>query len=81
MADPIDERHYAWKMIRAARRAHAAGNGSPPATSCDEVTALLQEAMEAGLDRAELIMALSHLGGRLLTVCNPADVSGDVCLT
>lgn len=37
--------------------------------------------MEAGLDRAELIMALSHLGGRLLTVCNPADVSGDVCLT
>ena len=52
MADLIDERYYAWRMIRAARRAHAAGGDAQSATARDEVGALLEQAMDAGLDRA-----------------------------
>lgn len=77
MAELIDERSYAWRMIRAARRAHASGGDAGSAASREEIGALLEQAMEAGLDRAELITALSQLGGRLLMLCNPADVSDE----
>lgn len=88
MADPFDERQYAWRMIRAARRAHASGGDELSGASRDAVAALFEQAMEAGLDRAELIIALSRLGGRLLMLCDPADIvegagaeAEDVCLT
>ena len=77
VADLIDDRTYAWRMIRAARRAHAAGGDAESAASREEIGALLDQALEAGLDRAELITALSQLGGRLLMLCNPADVNDD----
>lgn len=73
--DILDERRYAWLMLRAARQAHAAP-GSPAGQTAtpvrDEINALLREALEAGLDRAELVTALADLGGRLLMVCDPA---------
>lgn len=81
VAVPIDERQYAWRMLRAARRAHASGGAPVSETARDELAALLEQAMEAGLDRAELIIALSQLGGRLLMLCNPAEVSSDADVT
>lgn len=80
-----DERRYAWLMLRAARQAHAtvgsaAGQLSAPVR--DQIAALLGEALDAGLDRAELVTALADLGGRLLMVCDPArTASDDLCLT
>ena len=67
-------------MIRAARRAKA---GDAAATPHREITALLEQALDAGLDRAELIVALSQLGGRLLTLCEPSlsESVEDICLT
>lgn len=73
MVDPAEERRYAWRMIRAARRAHAAGTAGAVAKSRAEVADLLDEAMEAGLDRAEVIAELADLGGRLLLRCEPAE--------
>jgi len=73
--DVLDERHYAWRMLRAARRAQASlgsGVGQMSVTIRNEVHALLTEAMEAGLDRALLVTELADLGGRLLTFCDPA---------
>lgn len=73
--DVADERRYAWLMLRAARRAHSyvdSGAAAMPASVRDDITALLQEAMEAGLDRTELVAALADLGGRLLMLCDPA---------
>lgn len=72
----VDERRYAWLMLRAARQAHSrVGSGAEqlPASVGDDIRALLREAMEAGLDRAELVTALADLGGRLLMLCEPAD--------
>lgn len=42
----------------------------------DEIHALLNEALEAGLDRAALVMELADLGGRLLTLCEPNEDHG-----
>jgi hypothetical protein len=61
----LDERHYAWRLIRAVRH-----------DARDEIAALLEAAMDAGLDRNTLIIELAELGGRLLTLCDP--VSTDV---
>ena len=72
MTETADEHRYAWRMIRAARRAHA-GDGHPLAAN--DVAALLDQAMEAGLDKAELITALADLGGRLLLRCDPVALS------
>lgn len=77
--DVLDERHYAWRMLRAARRAQASlGSGveQMSASISDEIHALLTEAMEAGLDRATLVTQLADLGGRLLTFCEPAPEQG-----
>jgi len=79
--DVLDERHYAWRMLRAARRAQASlGSGveQMSASVRDEIHALLTEAMEAGLDRAALVTELAALGGRLLTFCDPAPEQGSV---
>lgn len=73
MGDSADERRYAWRMIRAARRAHADGTAGAVAKSRAAVGALLDEAMEAGLDRAEVVAELADLGGRLLLRCEPAE--------
>ncbi|HPY24559.1 MAG TPA: hypothetical protein PLK19_09565 [Mycobacterium sp.] len=72
--DVLDERHYAWRMLRAARRAQASlGSGIEQMSTSirDEIQTLLTEAMEAGLDRATLVTELAALGGRLLTFCDP----------
>ena len=75
MVDPGDERRYAWRMIRAARRAHA--EGASPERVRAGVSELLTDAMEAGLDRAEIVAELAELGGRLLLLCDPAGDSDD----
>lgn len=74
--DIVDERHYAWRMLRAARRAHAdVGTAAEQAAPSirNDINALLGEAMDAGLDRTELVAVLADLGGRLLMLCDPAD--------
>lgn len=80
MQESADERRYAWRMIRAARRANSDSVG---ALGHGEVAALLEQALDAGLDRAELIVALAGLGGRLLALCEPSlsEAADDVCLT
>lgn len=84
--DILDERRYAWLMLRAAREAHATLGSAAEQISApvrDQIDALLREALEAGLDRAELVAALADLGGRLLMVCDPTRAAGveEVCLT
>lgn len=64
VSDFIDERRYAWRMIRAARLAQAPGvqmNGS--AACAEEIVGLLDQALDGGLDRAEIIVELADLGG------------------
>jgi hypothetical protein len=72
MSDFVDERRYVWRMIRAARQAQAAGIPIDGAATCrDEILALLDEALDAGLDRAELVVELANLGARFFTLCDP----------
>lgn len=76
MNDFNDERRYAWRMIRAARLAQAAGmqtNGS--VLSHPETIELLDQALDAGLDRAEIIVELADLGARLFALCSPDDAA------
>jgi hypothetical protein len=75
MNDFLDERRYAWRLIRAARQARAES-----LESSDQLAALLEQALDAGLDRATLIVELAALGGRLLALCDPTSTD-EVCLT
>lgn len=79
MTEFADERDYAWRMIRAARRAQAAGirtDGDHVAR--EEISQLLDAALDAGLDRAEIVVELAHLGGRFFALCDlDATVSRD----
>lgn len=91
MNDYVDERRYAWRMIRAARATHAGGMNQTGSALCRaEVVDLLDEALDAGLDRAELIVELADLGARLFALCNPESAErcdtalpgeAEVCLT
>ena len=66
-----DERRYAWRMIRAASQAQAEGMRVDGAVkSHDEIVALLGQALDAGLDRAELIVELANLGARFFALCD-----------
>lgn len=80
MNDFADERRYAWRMIRAARQAQATGLRVDGDQQCrDEVIALLDQALDAGLDRAELVIELANLGGRFLALCDlQATVAYDI---
>ena len=75
MTDFLDERDYAWRLIRTARQARI---GSSQAGK--HLSAVLDAALDAGLDRAKLIVELAEIGGRLLTLCNPVPAD-EVCLT
>lgn len=75
MNDFLDEHRYAWRLIRAARQMQASSDRSR-----DHLAALLEQALDAGLDRATLIVELAEIGGRLLALCDPA-AAEDVCLT
>ncbi|AKK27999.1 hypothetical protein [Mycobacterium sp. EPa45] len=85
MNDVLAERNYAWRMIRAARISHADGiNADGAQNRRIDIGLLLGEALEAGLDRAEIILELADLGARMYALCNPdelvvADAEG--CLT
>jgi hypothetical protein len=72
MDDFTDERRYAWRMIRAARQAQSQEEqtGGVP-VGRDDVAVLLYDALDAGLDRAELIIELADLGARFFTLCAP----------
>ncbi len=75
MNDFLDEHRYAWRLIRAARQSQA-----DSAQSRDDLAALLKEALDAGLDRATLVIELAEVGGRLLALWDP--VAGEqVCLS
>jgi len=72
MNDFIDERRYAWRMIHAARRARAADMNTNGSSVCqEEIFGLLDQALDAGLDRAEIIVELADLGARLFALRNP----------
>lgn len=76
MKDIVDERKYAWRMIRAARLAQATGAGSGATeTGRADVVRLLAQALDAGLDRAEIIVELADLGARMFALCDPAGAS------
>jgi hypothetical protein len=71
MSEFIDERRYAWRMIRAARQAHSDGIRVDGAIRCrDEIITLLDQALDAGLDRAELVVELANLGARFFALCD-----------
>jgi hypothetical protein len=69
MSNIVDERRYAWRMMRAARQAQADGMRVDGACR-DEIIILLGEALDAGLDRAELIVELANLGARFFALCD-----------
>lgn len=71
----LDEHRYAWRLIRAARQVHTQSRHST-----DQLTALLDAALDAGLDRATLVVELAAIGGRLLALCDPIPAD-EVCLT
>lgn len=75
MNDFLDEHHYARLMIRAARQAQA-----EPDQARRHLLALLNDALDAGLDRATLIAELAEIGGRLLALCDPI-AADEVCVT
>ena len=70
MSNFLDERRYAWRMI--ARRV---GPGPPRRASTASRRAagdhrLLDAALDAGLDRSELIVELANLGPAS-SICDP----------
>lgn len=72
MSNFLDERRYAWRMIRAARQVQSTtASIDGIATGRDEIITLLEEALDAGLDRAELIVELANLGARFFAICDP----------
>ena len=72
MSEFIDERRFAWRMMRAARQAQADGIRVDDAMTCrDEIITLLDQALDAGLDRAELVVELANLVARFFTLCDP----------
>lgn len=71
MNEFLDERQYAWRLIRAARQVQS---DSEPST--DNLAELLEAALDTGLDRTALILELASVGGRLLALWDPV-----VCLT
>ena len=75
MNDYIDEHRYAWRLIRAARQLQTDSDRSG-----QRLAALLEEALDAGLDRATLILELAQVGGRLLALWDPV-ATDEVCLT
>lgn len=82
MNEFLDERRYAWRLIRAARQLQSPQPRSDQ--SREHLAALLDAALDAGLDRATLIVELAELGGRLLALCDPIAApidSDEVCLT
>ena len=71
MSEFIDERRYAWRMIRAAREAQAGGIRVDGTMACrDDIITLLDQALDAGLDRAELVVELANLGARFFALCD-----------
>jgi hypothetical protein len=65
MSNFVDERRFAWRMMRAVRQAQADGMGADGVMECrDEIITLLDQALDAGLDRAELIVELANIGAR-----------------
>lgn len=75
MNDFPDEHHYAWRLVRVARQGRS---GSADAQNV--LTALLDQALDAGLDRTTLIVELAEIGGRLLALCDPT-AADEICLT
>ncbi|MGY4709403.1 hypothetical protein ACXDF8_07590 [Mycolicibacterium sp. CBM1] len=72
MNEVVDERKYAWRMIRAARRTQSAGDTDSGQPCRSDVVLLLEQALDAGLDRAELIVELADLGARMFALCDPS---------
>ena len=71
----LDEHRYAWRLIRTARQSQAESQHST-----EQLTALLNSALDAGLDRTTLVIELAAIGGRLLALCDPI-VDDEICLT
>lgn len=70
MSDLIFERDYAREMMFAAiRRA----DGDRPTSSDSDLSALIEQATEAGCCRVQLIVELANLGARLFARSAPED--------
>jgi hypothetical protein len=75
MNDVLAERTYAWRMIRAARISHADSVNADGAENRHiDIGLLLNEALEAGLGRAEIIVELADLAARMYALCNPDEL-------
>ncbi len=75
----LDERKYAWRMIHTARKAHDSGAPVDAADVCrDDIIMLLDQALDAGLDRVEIIVELVDLGARMFALCNPVETADPV---
>ncbi len=71
MTEFADERDYAWRMIRAARRAQAADIRTDGGHVCrDQIVELLDAALEAGPGPARSSWSWPHLGGRFFALCD-----------
>ncbi|TGD88299.1 hypothetical protein BayCH28_11115 [Mycolicibacterium sp. CH28] len=76
MNDVVDERKYAWRMVHAARSVHEARTLADGADVCrHDIVTLLDQALDAGLDRVELIVALADLGARMSALCSPREAA------
>jgi hypothetical protein len=76
MNDVLAERNYAWRMIRAARVSHTDGviaDGVENRRA--DIGILLDEALDAGLGRAEIIVELADLAARMFALCNPDELA------
>jgi len=89
MSNFADERRYALRMMRAVRQAQADGIRVDGAMKCrDEIITLLDQALDAGLDRAELIVELANIGARFFALCDvdsreaidPVVEDAEICL-
>ena len=79
MSDVVDERKYAWRMIHAARATHGASTEALGSDVCrNDVVKLLDQALDAGLDRVEIIVELADLGARMFALCNPCEATDPV---
>ncbi|MEZ0359623.1 hypothetical protein CRM90_06835 [Mycobacterium sp. ENV421] len=75
MNDVLAERNYAWRMIRAARISHADGaNVDAVENRRIDIELLLNDALDAGLGRTEIIVELADLAARMYALCNPDEL-------
>ncbi len=77
MYDTLDERRWARRMLAAAIRLRTECHGYPGTDprAAAELAALLDDALDTGLGRTELMVELAALAGELVVTTAPEDVA------